>query len=312
MGRRLLLALGGNAILPAGGAGTIEEQREITLSTMRPLAAFLQPDDQLVLTHGNGPVVGNILLRNAAAAPSIPAMPLDICDADSQGGLGYMMAQCLENAFSERRIDRPVTALITRVEVDPLDSAFQNPTKPIGPFYGKDQAETFARERGWIVREDSGRGWRRVVPSPRPVRVIELAAIRTLLAAGQAVVAVGGGGVPVATGGGVEVGIEAVIDKDRASALLAAQLGFDTFVIVTAVTHVAIDFGKPTQRDVDRMTVAEARQWMDEGQFGVGSMLPKIESALQFIEAGGREVLITSPEVLGPALAGSNGTRIVP
>jgi carbamate kinase len=313
MGRRLFMALGGNAILPQGKTGSIDEQREITLQTMRPLVQVLEPDDHLVISHGNGPVVGNILIRNAAAADRIPPMPLDICDADSQGGIGYMIVQCLGNALAEANLNRPVTAVVTRVRVDGDDPAFQNPTKPIGPFYTEEEAKVRARERGWVVRDDAGRGWRRVVPSPRPVSILELEGIKTLLEAGQIVIAAGGGGVPVVVDAdGTETGVEAVIDKDRASAVLAAKLQMESLVIVTSVSHVALDFGKPTQRNLDRIKASEAKRYMDAGEFGVGSMKPKVESALSFLDEGGNEVLITSPKELAPAFAGESGTRILP
>jgi len=313
MSRRLLLALGGNAFLPQKGTGTIEEQRAITIASMSPLARVLAPDDQVVITHGNGPVVGNILLRNQAAADRIPPMPLDICDADSQGGIGYMIVQCLGNALALAGVSRPVTAIVTRVLVDRDDPAFQRPTKPIGPFYTEAEAKRFARERGWSVSEDSGRGWRRVVSSPKPKGILELKGIQDLIRAGHLVVAAGGGGVPVTVDpSGQEIGVEAVIDKDRASAFLASALGFDTFVIVTGVSHVAIGFGTPEQKNLDRLTVGEAARYMADGEFGEGSMRPKIESALAFLERGGKDVLITSPEELGPALAGRSGTHVIP
>ena len=312
MPRRLLLALGGNAFLPQKGTGTIAEQRAITMDSMSPLARVLAPDDHIVITHGNGPVVGNILLRNQAAADRIPPMPLDICDADSQGWIGYMIVQCLGNALAEVGVSRPVTALVTRVRVDRNDPAFQHPNKPIGPFYTEDEAKRLGRERGWSVSEDSGRGWRRVVPSPSPKEILELRGIQDLIQAGHIVVAAGGGGVPVTVeANGQEQGVEAVIDKDRASAFLASALGFETFVIVTEVSHVAVGFGTPEQKNLDRLTVSEARRYMSAGEFGEGSMKPKIESALAFLEHGGQDVLITSPEELEPALAGRSGTRVI-
>lgn len=312
MGRRLLLALGGNAILPRGKAGSIEEQRAITLQTMRALVHALDADDRLVVTHGNGPVVGNILIRNAAAAGQVPPMPLDICDADSQGGIGYMIAQCLGNALAERGSHRPITAVVTRVRVDADDPAFESPTKPIGPFYDEESARKMQEERGWAVREDAGRGWRRVVPSPLPREILELEGIRNLVEDGHLVIAAGGGGVPVVRGeDGIEEGVEAVVDKDRASVLLARRLDMDLVVNVTGVSHVAIDYGKPGQKDLDRMTVAEARKYLEAGEFGEGSMKPKILSSIEFLENGGREVLITSPDDLALALAGDSGTRIV-
>jgi carbamate kinase len=311
--RRLLLALGGNAILPMGKAGTIAEQRAITMQTMRHLATVMDPGDRVVITHGNGPVVGNILLRNAAAADRIPPMPLDVCDADSQGGVGYMIVQCLENALLEQSRRRPVTAVITRVRVDLEDPAFEEPTKPIGPFYAEAEARRMAAERGWLVRDDAGRGWRRVVASPRPLALLELPGVRTLLDAGHVVVAAGGGGVPVAMGpGGLEQGVEAVVDKDHASALLATALEMDSMVIVTSVDRVALNFGKPDQVDLHVLGARDARRHLAANQFGAGSMKPKIEAALSFLERGGVEVIITSPEELGPALRGEAGTRITP
>jgi len=313
MGRRLLLALGGNAILPHGKSGTIEEQREITLRTLRPLVRVLDPGDRVVMTHGNGPVVGNILIRNEAASDQVPAMPIDICDADSQGGIGYMISQCLDTALAEHGVKRRVAVLMTRVLVDPADPAFGNPTKPIGPFYTKEEAGRHRTERGWTMKEDSGRGWRRVVPSPRPRGILEVEAVRTLLDAGHLVVAAGGGGVPVTVGAdGAQRGVEAVVDKDHASALLAAALDLEVLVIVTGVSHVAIRFGRPDQVDLDRMTAAEARRYLDAGEFGEGSMKPKIEAALAFLAGGGKEVLVCSVEKLAEALEGASGTRIVP
>lgn len=313
MGRRLLLTLGGNAILPPGHPGTIGEQRAITFQIMRPLVRALLPEDRVVLSHGNGPVVGNILIRNDAAADRIPPMPLDICDADSQGGLGYMIVQCLENAMAEAGIRRNVTAVVTRVEISRDDPAFGDPTKPIGPFYSEAEARRLAAERGWAVHEDAGRGWRRVVPSPRPVSILELEGIRVLVDAGHIVVAVGGGGVPVVRHpDGSADGVEAVVDKDRASTLLATKLGMDTLVIVTGVSHAALRFGRPDQEDLGRITASEAQGYMEDGEFGEGSMKPKIESALAFLRDGGREVVITSPDELPEALAGRTGTRVVP
>jgi len=313
MGRRLLLTLGGNAILPPGCLGTIQEQREITLRIMRSLVRALRPDDRVVLSHGNGPVVGNILIRNDAAADRIPPMPLDICDADSQGGIGYMIVQCLENALAEEGIQREVTAVVTRVEVAKDDPAFGDPTKPIGPFYTEAEARRLAAERGWAVHEDAGRGWRRVVPSPRPVSILELHGIRTLVDAGHVVIAAGGGGVPVVIHpDGSGEGVEAVVDKDRASSILASKLGMDALVIVTGVSHAALRFGRPDQENLGRITATLARRYMEAGEFGEGSMKPKIESALAFLRDGGREVVITSPDELPEALAGRTGTRVVP
>jgi carbamate kinase len=240
-------------------------------------------------------------------------MPLDICDADSQGGIGYMIVQCMGNALAEADLRRPVTAIVTRVQVDENDPAFTHPTKPIGPFYRQDEAKRLTAEQGWHLRDDSGRGWRRVVPSPHPVAILELEGVRTLFEAGHIVVAVGGGGVPVVIKpDGSEIGVEAVVDKDRASVLLALELGVETLIVVTGVSHVAVRFGQPDQKNLDRITIAEATALMADGEFGEGSMKPKIESAIAFLQAGGKEVLITSPPELPAALAGTSGTRVVP
>jgi carbamate kinase len=314
MGQSILIALGGNALLPAGSSGTIAEQRAITLRSLAPVVEALGDDDRLLITHGNGPVVGNILIRNAAAAREIPPMPVDVCDADSQGGLGYMIAQSLGNALREAGKPRPVAAVITRVRVDADDPALLRPTKPIGPFYPEARAHALAAENGWVVRDDAGRGWRRLIGSPTPREILELPAIAALLEAGQVVIAVGGGGVPVTRDAdGREIGVEAVIDKDRASALLAAELGVDRFLVITGVDRVVLGFGTNDERPLDRMTVAEARRHMEAGEFGEGSMKPKIEAALSYLErVPGGEVRITSPEEIGAALRGEAGTAIVP
>jgi len=310
--RRLLITLGGNAILPARGAGTFEEQCAITRLTMQPIAALIRDGVQVVLSHGNGPIVGNILIRNEAARDQVPPMPLDVCGADSQGGIGYMMQQILVNEL--RRIglhDRPVTTIVTQVIVDERDPAFRRPTKPIGPFYTQERGRTLALEKGWTVIEDAGRGYRRVVPSPRPLEVVEIAAIRQLVESGGIVIAAGGGGIPVSRQwDGALHGVEAVIDKDLAGSLLARLLGCEQLVIITGVDKVALHFGKPEQRDLAEATPDELSRWMEEGHFPPGSMGSKIQSAIEFVRGGGREVVITSPGKLLEALAGTTGTRI--
>jgi len=305
----VLLALGGNALLPRGSAGTIDEQISVTTHSVRALAGRIGERDRVVITHGNGPVVGNIVLRNEAASDQVPPMPLDVCGADSQGGMGYMIVQCVERVLAEVGVSRPVTALVSRVEVAADDPALTLPTKPIGPFYSRERAAVLRAEKGWAMREDSGRGWRRVVGSPRPLGFLELGAIVSLLQAGHVVVAAGGGGIPVAADGlGGHRGVEAVIDKDRASSLLATVLGIEHLIIVTDVEHVALNWGTPEQRDLDRLTMAEAERYLEEGQFGVGSMYPKIEAAVSFLRSGGKQVHITSPERLAAALEGNGGT----
>ncbi len=313
MASRTVLALGGNAIQPASGPGTIEEQFRVTEATMAQVLELLRGGEQVILTHGNGPIVGNILIRNEAAADTIPPTPLYICGADSQGGIGLMLQQALHNVSNRQGIDTHVVTVVTQTVVDANDPAFRNPTKPIGPFYTEVEARRMEKERGWTMREDAGRGWRRVVASPDPIRIVELETIRTLVGIGQVVIAAGGGGIPVGqTPSGEYYGVEAVVDKDLAAVVLAEAVKADRLVIVTAIDRVALDFGKPNQRDLDVMTADEAQEHLDDGQFPPGSMGPKILGAIRFIRNGGREVLITSPRMLAEALAGRGGTRIVP
>jgi carbamate kinase len=310
--RCLLLALGGNAIIPPGGAGTIEEQIAITEKTMRQVAEAVSPGARIVVTHGNSPIVGNIVLRNEAARETISPMPLDVCGADSQGGLGYMIQQVMWNEFHRLGKDRDVTTIITRVRVEADDPAFLRPTKPIGPFYRREAADRLRALRGWQMIEDSGRGYRRVVPSPRPREIMETAAIQTLLEHGVVVIAAGGGGIPVVRkSDGTLAGIEAVVDKDRTAAVLARAVGADELVIVTGVDRVAIGYRSPQQQDLATLAVDDARKYLAAGEFPPGSMGPKVEAAIEFVESGGREAIITSSVVLGPALRGEHGTRIV-
>ena len=309
----IVVTLGGNAILPEKGKGTIHEQREISKAAMAGVAALIAAGERVVLSHGNGPIVGNILIRNEAAADVIPPMPLDICGADSQGGIGYMLQQILGNELTDRGIARPIVSLVTQCVVDEHDPAFANPTKPIGPFYPEERARQLQAEKGYEFREDAGRGMRRVVPSPRALEIVEWEAIRALVETGVVVIAAGGGGVPVVRDAhGHRRGVEAVIDKDQASAVLAGQLGAEKLVILTGVARVALDFGRPTERALDHLTADEAREHLAAGQFPPGSMGPKIEACLAFFAAGGKEAIITSPELLVEAAAGRAGTRIVP
>jgi carbamate kinase len=310
--RRLFITLGGNAILPPRGTGTFEEQCAITRATMQPIARLIQQGVEVVLSHGNGPIVGNILTRNECAREQIPPMPLDVCGADSQGGIGYMMQQILQNELRKIGLgDRPVVTLVTQIVVDERDPAFRRPTKPIGPFYPQERGRLLAREKGWTVVEDSGRGYRRVVPSPRPLEVVELAAIRQIVEDGGVAIAAGGGGIPVSRQwDGSLHGVEAVIDKDLASSLLARLLGCEMLVIITDVDRVALHYGKPEQRDVTEATADEFQRWTDEGHFPAGSMGPKIQAAIEFVRGGGREVIITSPNRVLEALEGETGTRV--
>ena len=313
--RRFVIALGGNAIIPAGQEGTYEQQVAITRGTMDQVARLAAAGHQVVMTHGNGPVVGNIVLRNDAgqALHGIPDMPMFVCGADSQGGLGFMIQQALHNALLDEGLDMPVATVVTQVLVDRDDPAFAHPTKPIGPFYDEQQARALEQENGWTVVHDAGRGWRRVVPSPRPVEVVEWEAIRTLVDAGVLTIATGGGGVPVIRDAqGHLQGIDAVIDKDRASALLGRLIGADTLVIITQVDVVYAGFGTDRQEALPVLPAGRAAEMLGDGEFPAGSMGPKIESALSFLESGGREVIITSPEKLTAAIAGQAGTRILP
>jgi len=310
--RRIFITLGGNAILPVRGTGTFEEQCSITRTTMQPIAALIREGAQVVLSHGNGPIVGNILIRNEAAREQIPPMPLDVCGADSQGGIGYMMQQILQNELKRIGLgDRMVATVVTQVLVDERDPAFRRPTKPIGPFYSADRGRLLAKEKGWTVVEDAGRGYRRVVASPRPLEVIEITAIRELVESGVTVIAGGGGGIPVTRQwDGALHGVEAVIDKDLAGSLLARLLGCEQLVIITGVDQVSLHYGKPEQRDLSEASADEMARWMEEGHFPSGSMGPKIQSAIEFVRGGGREVIITSPTRLIDALTGKTGTRI--
>jgi carbamate kinase len=307
----VVVALGGNAISPPGSASPIPAQYERTLETAHQLAHLT--GRPLVVTHGNGPQVGNLLLRSDLAAGLLPRLPLDTCVADTQGGMGFMLQQCLDNALGQAGIRRPTATVVTRTVVERDDPAFRAPSKPIGGFYDQAEARRRMDADGWAMREDAGRGWRRVVPSPEPREILELPAITALLDTGAVVVAAGGGGVPVVRqADGSLLGVEAVVDKDLASALLAAKLDAEALVILTGVEHVAVDFGRPTQRDLHEVRAAELAGLAAAGQFAPGSMLPKVQAALRFLEAGGRRVVITTPELSEKALAGEIGTQVAP
>ena len=305
-----VVALGGNAIIPHDQSGTIEEQRSLARSTMAQVAEQVSRGARVVLTHGNGPIVGNIVLRNEAVADRIPPMPLDICGADSQGGIGYMIQQLLQNELARIGVPRPVVTLVTQVEVDPEDPAFQRPTKPIGPFYGPREAEKLAAVKGWQMRDDAGRGMRRVVASPRPLRIVEIEVIRTLIEDGVIVNCCGGGGVPVVRRGRELEGVEAVIDKDHTAAVLAIQLHATRLILLTGVETVMRGFGTDGAAPLHRLTLVEAESLLQAGEFPAGSMGPKIRAGLDFLRAGGEEVLITDPQHLSAALAGATGTHI--
>jgi len=309
----IVVAFGGNAVYPPTIKGLAEEQLEIMDAACELLVPVFRAGYRAVLTHGNGPVVGNILFRMALTSKHLVPMPMDVCVAHSQGGIGYMLQQSLANVLVRHGIRRSVSSIVTEVEVDPNDPAFTHPTKPVGRFFSEADAQRIAAETGWDFVEDSGRGWRRVVPSPMPLAILDTPAINALLAAGVIPIAAGGGGIPVvrAPGGGYR-GVAAVVDKDLTSGLLAADVGAGQLVMLTGVERVALDFGKPTQRSIERLTVAEARKHLADGQFPPGSMGPKIAAALGFIERGGPRAVITSLDKLDLALDGRAGTAIVP
>ena len=308
-----VVAFGGNALLRPEDRGTQEEQIARAKQAARWLAEIVRHGYRLIVVHGNGPQVGNILIQAEEASTKIPPQSLDVCVAQTEGSIGFMLQQAIRNRLESIGIaGAEVATILTEVEVDPNDVAFKRPTKPIGPFFTRYRAEALERDLGWTMREDAGRGWRHVVPSPRPLRILNINTIARMLESASVVVAAGGGGVPVVKGrDGQWRGIEAVIDKDFASALVAAELNADLFIILTGVAKVALDFGKATQRFVDRLTVAEAEKHLAEGQFPAGSMGPKIEAAIQFVRARKRQVLITDVDVLREALEGKDGTVVV-
>jgi carbamate kinase len=311
MSRTALIAIGGNSLIRAGEKGTIDEQVANTRRTARAVVGLIEDGFSLVLTHGNGPQVGAALLRSERASDQVYSQSLDVCDATTQGEIGYLLQQSLHNELRAAGLRVPVATILSQVVVSADDPAMEHPTKPIGPFYSRADAEGRARLLGWQVVEDAARGYRRVVPSPEPIEIVEEPVIRTLLAQGVLVIAAGGGGIPVVrTPDGLE-GIEAVIDKDRASALLASRLGVDCFIISTDADCVYVDYRRPTQRPLGRVTAADLAPYYAAGQFPPGNMGPKVESALRFLNNGGREVIITSYEHLRAAAHGDAGTHIV-
>lgn len=307
-----VIAFGGNAILRGDEAGTIQQQEQNTYDTCKNLLNLIENGYDIVITHGNGPQVGNILLRNEAGSIEfhIPKMPLDICVADSQGGIGYMIERQMRNLLVNHSIKKNVVTFVTEVLVDKNDSAFQNPTKPVGTYYTKEEADLLSKDNGWVFKEDARkRGWRRLVASPTPVDVMNKELIKELAEEGNVVIAAGGGGVPVYMNEDKTFsGIEAVIDKDLASALLAKEIGADTFYILTDIPKAYINFGKPEQKALDVITAAEAREYYNKGEFGSGSMGPKVLAAVNFVENGGKEAVITEASMLHDKTC---GTRII-
>lgn len=306
-----VVALGGHAIIPAGGKGTIEEQRDLASTSMKHVAALIASGRNVILTHGNGPIVGNIMERNEEVKDRIPPMPLDVCGADSQGGIGYMVQQALRNELEARGIEKSVVSLVSQVIVSKNDKAFSEPTKPIGPFYSKEKAIELEREKGWRMRNDAERGYRRVVPSPKPLSIVEADVITRLLEVGVVVIAVGGGGIPVIEGDHGLVGVEAVIDKDQAAAVLAKNAGAERLIILTDVEEVYVNFGEPNQSALRRVTLEEIEALHLEGHFPAGSMGPKIQAAIDFLKGGGAEVIISHAVKLLEACGGSAGTHIL-
>jgi len=306
-----VIAFGGNVLIGPEDHGTMREQLANADNSARMLLEVLRRDFEMVLVHGNGPQVGNNLIRVEESSTKIPPSTLDICVAETEGSMGFLMELALRNRMRRAGMEKEMVTLVTEVEVSADDSAFQNPTKPIGPFYTKFRAQMMMEELGWQLVEDSGRGYRRVVPSPKPVRILQTEVAHRLLDQGFVVNVAGGGGIPVSfNGDGMMRGEEAVIDKDYSASLMASSLQADLFVILTGVSRVCIDFGRPTQRALDVITIERAQRLLDEGQFPPGSMGPKIRASIDFLNAGGKEVIITSPDVFIPALDGRSGTRI--
>jgi carbamate kinase len=311
-GGRLLIAVGGNAIHPTRRPGTVAQQIEFARKTADALLPVMLQNNQLIITHGNGPVVGKILMRQALSRDTIPPMSMDVCVAHSQGGIAYLLMQSLENILRQHDNDRHVVCLLTQVEVDRDDPAFDNPTKPVGFFYENEaDAQDIASKLGWTMREDAGRGWRYVVPSPEPRHIVDISLIETIANSGAVVIAGGGGGIPVIRHpDGTREGVEAVIDKDLSSAHMANVLGIETLMILTAVDGVYVKFGTPEQRRLDHIRLAELQQFEAEGEFSAGSMGPKVAAAIRFIQGGGKRAVIAHLDDALAAMQGDAGTQL--
>ncbi|AIF70377.1 carbamate kinase [Palaeococcus pacificus DY20341] len=313
MRKRVVIALGGNAILQRGQKGTYEEQMENVKKTAKQIVdIILNNDYEVVITHGNGPQVGALLLQHdAGQTHGIPAQPMDVCGAMTQGQIGYMIQQAIKNELKRRGVDRPVATVVTQVLVDKNDPAFENPSKPVGPFYDEETAKKLAKEKGWVVIDDAGRGWRRVVPSPDPKDIIEKEVIQDLVEKGVIVIASGGGGIPVIEEDGELKGVEAVIDKDLAGEKLAEVVNADIFMILTDVNGAAINYGKPEEKWLSKVSVEEMRRYYDDGHFKKGSMGPKVLATIRFVEWGGERAVIAALDKAVDALEGKTGTQIV-
>lgn len=307
-----VIAFGGNAILKEGERGTQEEQSRHCDDAADLMSQIVHRGYDLVIVHGNGPQVGNILIQMEEADNKVPPFSLDLCVAISEGSMGYMLERSLRNQFRKRGLKKEVATLITQVMVDPRDPAFENPSKPIGPFFTAYRAAALRKEKRWPMVEDSGRGYRRVVASPLPQRIINMEIVKALIREGSCVIAAGGGGIPAYYDGHDNIkGVEAVIDKDYTSSLIASALKADLFVILTNVEQVAVNFGKKTQKNLTRVRLKELKRYQEKGHFPAGSMGPKIKAAINFIENGGKEVIVTSPKELIRAIKGQTGTHIV-
>ncbi|MCS7283385.1 MAG: carbamate kinase [Anaerolineae bacterium] len=315
MRKLAVIAIGGNSLIKDETRVTVQDQYEAAKETCYHIADMIEQGWTVAIGHGNGPQVGFILRRSEIAhkVAGMHEVPLDVCGADTQGAIGYALQQNLQNEFRRRGLKKQAATVVTQVVVDRNDPSFKNPTKPIGGFMTEEEAKRRAQEEGWVVVEDAGRGWRRVVASPLPQRIVELDVVKMLLDAGIITITVGGGGIPVIEDeNGNLKGVAAVIDKDYAASLLARSINADLFLISTAVEKVYLNYRKPDQRPIDVMTVSEAKRYIAEGHFAKGSMLPKIEACIWFLEAGGKEAIITSPENIARALRGETGTRIIP
>ncbi len=311
MNKVAVIAIGGNSLIRPGQRGTVEEQFTAVQSTVENIYKIIQLGYNVIITHGNGPQVGNILIQSEAGRHQVPSLPLHYCGAFTQGGMGYMIQQVAQNVFARENFSQDVATVVTQVLVDKDDLAFQHPSKPVGPFYESlEELQHRIKEHGWVVIEDAGRGYRRVVASPQPLKIIEQNIIKTLIKAGDLVIAVGGGGIPVIRENGALHGISAVIDKDFASSLLASEIAADLFIISTSVEKVAVNFKSGNPLWLDSLDRAQCLKYLQDGEFAKGSMQPKIEASLRFLENGGKEVIITSPEKLFDAVQGKTGTHI--
>ncbi len=308
---KIVVAIGGNALNKPGQKPSAEVMRENLIHTTNCLADLIEEGHQIIITHGNGPQVGNLLIQQDISKKTVPPFPIDVNDAMTQGSIGYLISQSLQNELQKRKYKKNICCILTQIVVDKDDEAFINPRKPVGPFYNEEEAKQIQKEKGWIFKEDSGRGWRRVVPSPKPLEVVEIEAIKDLVESGLICIVGGGGGIPVIKRENKSVeGVEAVIDKDRASALIAKLIDATLFIVLTAVDHAYINFGKDNQRKIEKISISDIEKLMNEGHFAKGSMYPKIESTVNFVKDTGKEAIITSLDKVKDSLEGNSGTHI--